>query len=260
MENFRTAKLVALGAASTLLLQSLSLLPIGTLSSIQAVLPVNVLSAANAKQTIRYTPPKRQRAIKTAGTGSRGCEGFSNKVTLQLLVPNNHVGQTTKARPTLMAYLAGAPEAEVSLVQRGVPQPLYVSKVKPNAQGIVKVDIPEEVAGLEAGKDYRWSVAVVCNPNRRSADVYAEAYIERVNVPETIEKQVSAATTDQVLGQAYAEAGIWYDTLEAVSQASVNPSDNPSVKTDLSDLLNQVGISNLLENASRFKRQSTDHS
>ncbi|GET36618.1 DUF928 domain-containing protein [Microseira wollei] len=53
-------------------------------------------------------PPNRGMPKTTQGTGSRGCT-LSEPVTVTLLVPNDHNGQTISGRPTFFWHVSSIP-------------------------------------------------------------------------------------------------------------------------------------------------------
>ncbi|EKQ70612.1 protein of unknown function DUF928 [Leptolyngbyaceae cyanobacterium JSC-12] len=246
MAKSRIISTIAAGSALTIGLQVLSvLLPI-TQASVEGSGLLKLVSAAVAQQNrpISYNPPKLRRAIRTAGTGSRGCERLS-QVTILPLVPDNHVGLTVSPRPTFMAFLAGAKSAEFTLVEPGVNKPLVVQTVQPNSKGIIKVNLPATTPDLVAGKDYRWSVAVICNPKRRSQDIYAQGWIQRVPMSNELGKAIASTRSEQARARLYAEAGMWYDAISTLSNATSADPKNSAIREDLASLLNQVGLPNI---------------
>jgi hypothetical protein len=244
MVRFRTVRFIAASTASIVMLQSVSLLPMNVQKTLQSTGMRELLPAAVARDGIRYKPPKLKRAIRTVGTGSRaplGCDRGS-KISLIPLVPDNHVGQTTAARPTLLAYLSGVNTAEFSLVEPGVAKPLLVQTVQPDAQGLVRIQIPDSSPELEPGKEYRWSLSVICNPNRRSQDIFAQSMIQRIQLSEDLNTQLVTAESDQVRGRLYAESGLWYDALAVLSKADQTDPDRQALQQDFATLLDQVGL------------------
>ncbi|MBF2029769.1 MAG: DUF928 domain-containing protein [Oscillatoriales cyanobacterium C42_A2020_001] len=246
MVRFRTVPAMATASALAVGLQAIAVLPVETQSSFARLSGLELTPSAFAQQSrgISYKPPKLKRAIRTAGTGSRGCDKF-NRVTILPLVPDNHVGLTASPRPTFMAYLVGAKSAEFTLVEPGVNKPLAVKTVQPNAKGIVKVELPTTTPDLIADKDYRWSIAVICNPNRRSQDIYAQGWVQRVPITNELGKAIASTRSDQVRARLYAEAGMWYDAIAILSSANATDPKNSAVREDLAALLNQVGLPNI---------------
>lgn len=209
----------------------------------------------------RYTP--RSRTItapkRTVGTGSRGCEASSqnsssatNTAALTLLVPRDHVGKTTADHPVFAWYLSQAVTAPLvfTLVDPGNPKPLLEQTIQNPTAGMMKLQIPETAPSLVSGKKYRWTVSIICNPNRYSTYITAQAWIEREAANSELTRQLKAATQDEQKATIYAEAGFWYDALAVLS-----PTDavklNPTLTRDRLALLQQVGLTDVVQQESQ---------
>ncbi len=217
---------------------TVSLTAIAALSSLAAWL--TPLTPASAQ----YRPPQRPSPIRTDGTGSRGCEK-TPAVPLTLLVPNNHDGWTVAARPTLAWYMPEARSVEIALTEPGVPKPLLIKQLDAKA-GIAQVSLPADAPELVPGKTYRWSLAMICNPKRRSADVFAQAWIKRVDASAELTRQLAAAKSDRDRSRVYAQNGLWYDALAAIAAAhTANPKDT-AIRDELLTLLEQGGLSRIV--------------
>jgi Domain of Unknown Function (DUF928) len=238
----RTLRFFAAGAGFALLLQTFSFLPVSS----AALDSLGLMPPASAKERIRYKPPALRGPIRTAGTGARGCDlEKASPVTLMPLVPDRHIGLTASARPTFYWYAKGAKTVEFALVQPGNVKPLIDAKVPVNSDGIAKLELPASAPDLKVGQEYRWSVAVACNPKRRSEDIaYTQAIIKRVELSAQQQQQLDAAQSAQDKGRIYAEAGLWYNALSTLSQASVSDPANQGVKEDLLSLFDQVSLTN----------------
>jgi len=260
MTTFRILKSIATGSALTLVLQGMSLLATETHLAIQPFGDLALVPAATAKDTnfikgnsaenkgITYKPPVTlKRAIRTSGTGSRGCDQV-NQVAMIPLVPNNHIGQTLAPRPTFLAFVTGAKSVEFTLVEPNVEKPLMVKTVQPDAQGFVRVELPSTAPDLAIDKTYRWSIAVVCNPNRRSSDIFAQSWIQRIQPSTELSQQLATAASDQERARLYANASIWYDAIATLTTATQANPGNAQIRGDLMGLLNQVNLNNVVLN------------
>ena len=180
-----------------------------TVTTTIAVAVVSILPANNLAQTSEtYRPPKgKVREQTRKAGGSRGCKmPLEDAVTL--LVPQNHTATTISARPTFIWHLSQKLSLPLrfTLLEPG-KKPILTKELKPEP-GIVALKLPQNVAPLEVGKTYRWTVTVICNKNKPSRNLFAQAWIERVPLP--TEAQLSNRTDCSL---SYARAGIWYDAL-----------------------------------------------
>jgi hypothetical protein len=252
-------------STSTLVKRS-SAIGIGALSlmTLQATSPLNVplsspfhsigliaATAQTASPSVRYTPPKRGGFKRSDGTGSRAeaarvC-GKVATVPLTLLAPNDHVGQTIAARPTFFWYLADKQTVTFKLVEPGVRKPLLTKTVRVEKPGIVPLELPKDAPELALNKDYRWSISVVCNTDENSEEGFELSFIQRVAQTPELSRQLTAAKSDQSRAQIYASQGLWYDALATLSKASAADPKNRSVHNSLVSLLDQIGLTKVVD-------------
>ncbi len=192
----------------------------------------------------RYVPPSRRGApARTQGGGSRGCDQESVPVTL--LAPPDHVGLTTQARPKLFWYSANDSmlPMQISLVEPGVSEPIWVTQVPTGSAGFNHIQIPDTVPELVAGRRYRWTVTRLCNVRRPSNNTYARGWIERVVTTEIPSNIQALSPSDRV--KSYAESGIWYDAVtQAVEQSRTGAPESTSI---VMMLLEQGGLTRIVQ-------------
>ena len=235
---------VSIGAAS---LSLLSILPITSKINTFTTLPIQLAALAETVQG--YIPPPRRirRTQRSDGSGSRGCSQ-TTPVSLTLLTPSDHVATTVSGRPTFLWYISELTNAPMrfTLVEPGVSEPVVDKQLKVDKPGIVQMQLPSDALELVEGKEYRWTVSIVCNENRPSENVYARAWILRVpNTPSLVQK-LTAVTGNQDSAMIYAQSGVWYDAISTIYLDSLaNPSDQLS-SVYFHELLDQVGLSKVV--------------
>lgn len=193
---------------------------IQTAIALLLILPVAPFSGA-AEPPPELPPNTRGRAA-----GSRGCEmatTASDMPPLMLLVPPQASTQTTSDRPTFAWFVRDATPQPIifRLYQYQSDQqslkriwekqdPTFVSQA-----GISVFSLPSEAPALTVGQRYLWQVELICNPNRPSSNVFAEADLQ------VIASQSPSAPADrpQEQARAYWEAGLWHDALTATFQS-----------------------------------------
>ena len=194
---------------------------------------------------VRYQPPKDLDAPSgTRGTGSRGSCGQAASVSLSLLVPKNHTGLTASGHPTFFWYLSADPGVPINftLVEPGVPKPIIQQQIDKPKAGINQLQMPKDLPELVPGRQYRWTVTLLCNPDRPSVNPIAQARIKRVQASPALLEQLAAANSDFDKAAIYAGASLWYDTLAAISAArTANPNDQ-FIRNDFLLLLETVGL------------------
>lgn len=189
-----------------------------------------------------YKPPTMGKPAKTVGGGSRG----DGEVMPRLFVmAPNHVGQTTSGQPSLFWYIDRVPDAgwrlEFTLLDEGGVAPRVERALPtPERAGLHRIRLADFDATLDPGREYQWSVALIRNPDDRSKDVAATAWIDRVE-----SAQISPRLDGQDGSRAaaiYAEAGIFYDALAALCDAIDLDPANAELREQRSALLRQVGL------------------
>jgi hypothetical protein len=159
------------------------------------------------------------------------------------LVPN-HVALTTQAQPSLFWFQSKPAKAkfEVTVVEPKKPKPL-LSLAAPEADkpGIHRVKLAKYKVELQPDVAYEWSVAIVPDAENRSRDVIAKGVLKRISPPGDLASRVEKAD-DLERAAIYAEAGIWYDAFEAVSNAIDAHPDDASLRAQRASLLRQVGL------------------
>ncbi len=168
-----------------------------------------------------YVPPSDQKPVpperrSDAGT-TRGCNA-QEEMSLTLLAPQNHVGQTIYQRPTFAWFLRGSSSFEVKFaiyesVLGGNPKEIYTKPLQ-SSSGIMKLaPFSKDEPGLEVGKDYSWRVVVYCEPGKPSIAFDEWASIKVVKMPPALPSQLDKAATSAQKTNIYAEAGLWYNAL-----------------------------------------------
>jgi hypothetical protein len=189
-----------------------------------------------------YVPPTgRDRPQRTQGGGSRGCPN-AQPISLQLLIPSDHTAQTVTGYPTFAWYISTVPSMpmQFALTETGATEPILVKQLTPKQAGIVKFTLPTEASELKVGKEYRWTVSLICNTERPSQSVYARAWIERVAISSELANSLASSKFVDEKAGIYAAKGIWYDAIASLLDAPANSSNRGAAL--LQTLLRQVGF------------------
>ncbi|CAN1212319.1 DUF928 domain-containing protein [Tumidithrix helvetica PCC 7403] len=199
-----------------------------------------------------YVPPAgRSRPQRTQGGGARGCPN-AQPVSLQLLIPNDHTARTIAARPTFAWYLSAVPSMplQFALTETGAAQPIFVKELPVKQAGIMQFTLPPEAAELQVGKEYRWTVSLICNPERPSQSVYARGWIDRVTPSTELKECLARATSNVQKAADYAGSGLWYDALTALLDTPASSPDLAKGEALLQSLLHQVGLNETIASKS----------
>lgn len=189
-----------------------------------------------------YKPPLRGAPASRVGGASRStAEGM---LTLSALAPD-HPGLTISKQPTVYWYLskAVATPLEFTLIDDQAIHPLLETRLgaptKPGIQGLRLSDYPIQ---LEPGMEYQWFIALVPDPEQRAHDILAGGVIQSIEPPATLAARLNRAD-QQALPYLYAEAGLWYDAITAISALiEAHPGDR-ALREQRAALLEQVGLS-----------------
>ena len=169
-----------------------------------------------------YVPPFRGAPASRIGGGARGqCRASQEPgISLSVLTPV-HTGFTVQDQPSLYWYLSQPVTdyaVEINLIDEKGVTPLFEIRLAPPVQaGVHRIRLADHHVRLSPGIHYRWSVALICDPNSRSLDIVSAGSIERVTLPESLKAQLErAARTDSP--RLYAQAGMWYDAVQGFSE------------------------------------------
>jgi hypothetical protein len=93
---------------------------------------------------------------------------------------------------------------------------------------------------------YKWFVTLITDTNRRSKDLLSGGAIQRIVPPPGLRERLDKEGRNKAT-HIYAEAGVWYDAMAAVSEMiRVSPGDIPLRKIRAS-LLEQAGLRQVAE-------------
>lgn len=223
-----------LGAA--LALAGFATIGLGTVWAPAVTAQDGASQTAVAQAMPSYRPPLRGAPASRIGGAHRGAEG--DDWTLLVLAPE-HTGLTTAKQPVLYWYTSqdiGQP-VELTLIEQGAIDPLLEHSIPgPLAAGVQRVALADYGVTLKPDTDYQWFVSVIADPTQRSQDYAAGATIRRVAADPQVMARLQSATGDQ---QAFifAEAGLWYDAIDALSQRA-----DATARAQRRALIEQVGL------------------
>lgn len=197
------------------------------------------LLAADANVPV-YKIPTRGAPGGRVGGGTRGDR---NVFVLSALAPD-HSGFTTSEQPSLYWFISNSTSLPIELTvidSKGIKPILETRLPAPVKEGIQQVRLADYKVQLKQGEAYRWFVAVVPDADRRSKDILAGGAIERVDMPEALKaKLTQSAKTD--IPFVFAEAGLWYDALQSISDLIDATPQNTELRKQRTALLTQIGL------------------
>lgn len=188
-----------------------------------------------------YRPPLRGAPASRIGGAHRGPEGAD--WTLLVLAPE-HTGLTTVAQPTLYWYTSKAitEPVEITLIARGAIDPIVERTLAgPVGAGVHRVPLADWGVSLEPDTEYQWFVSVIMDPTQRSKDVTAGATIRRVAADPHTQARLQG-TSSNALAFVYAEEGLWYDAVDALSRQADHGPAAATARQQRRALAEQVGL------------------
>lgn len=214
--------------------------------------------------SISYTPPPPPDRGAPGGRGegaSRSCTAGNRH--LMALVPEQTLSATLGATPITQVwglttmdhprfwFSVPYDSEQVSgiefVLQNNQDQTVYrTSMTVPSSPGIVSVQLPSTINGLEASQQYHWflKVRVVCEPNQATTLNYVEGWIQLTRLDQRLSDRLTQATPQQQ-AVLYAENGIWYDALTTLAELKLAQPEDQAIAQDWTDLLKSVGLENL---------------
>ena len=189
--------------------------------------------------SVVYKPPKRGAPGGRVGGGTRGPQ---NELPVLYVLAPDHLGLTTQEQPDLYWYISQSTKypIEVTVMDEHVIEPLIEQRLQsPSQPGVYRVRLADYGVRLSPNREYRWSVAVIPDPTRRSKDIIAGARIEHVDPSEPVLTELAQADLRKKLTLS-GESGFWYDAVATVSQMIHR--DESYARAMRASLLDQVGL------------------
>ena len=191
---------------------------------------------------VDYGAPSR-----TQGGGVRGDGCIADEeATVMALIPGN-VWTTLSDRPTFLWYIpqTNAEKAEFALLdaQYNEIHKNIINLSNENSGTILQETLPEDVA-LETGVSYTWQFSMICDPKRRSGDIFIEGEVKKVDFQdrelEALETELETAEQDPVKqAEAYLNAAIYNEGISLLAETRCKH------KEDWEQLLNWMGLGEL---------------
>jgi len=203
------------------------------------------ITSASAPAPV-YTPPKRGAPGGRVGGGTRGIR--REVFVLSVLAPD-HSGFTTKEQPSLYWFISNSTSLPVELTvmdPQGVEPILETRIPAPVQAGVHRIRLSDYNVRLAPGAAYRWFIAVVPDADRRSKDILAGGAVERVEMPSELKAKLAKADKSEIPA-IYAEAGLWYDTVAALSELIEAAPQDEALRQQRTALFSQVGLTGITE-------------
>ena len=228
------------------LVLSLSVLPLLALPA-QAESKLENRSATLPKQLVfqeDFNPPGDGKPKDTSSGGSRdGLRCSQKEQSIQPLMPKRNYGLTLAERPAIFVYIPETSARKIVLVFRDETGEFYERAFLPIAAraGIVSFTLPDWEPPLIVGKNYQWSLVVVCGETVQPDDPVVRGWVQRVARSPQIENELRQETAiEQAMW--YCANGYWYDLLKVMAQARRSHPNDAKLTALWRELLGTVGL------------------
>jgi len=226
---------------------------VAPISTLFAELAFTEAAQAQSRR-VRYVPPSNLDAPKVSASGiSRsGCvDGLPNCLIAllpDLQIESNPVPQTISEHPTIYFFTSKANNAKAYFrlyeESNKKGKHIYVKSFDINNEdGIIAFKIPDEAPILEIGKKYRLRFDI----EYKSGDSKTvNGYIKRVLPSPKLVEQLKTTTKPIELAALYAQAGLWFETLQTLAEAQLTLPQNPEITEEWLELLKSAKINRAL--------------
>ena len=188
-----------------------------------------------------YRPPLRGAPEGRVGGGSRGVG--DDLYTLFVFAPD-HVGMTGNDQPNLYWFLSARSEHPMELTiseDQSIEPIMEITLTPPVEPGVHVWKLADNQVKLAPGHLYKWFVSIIPEAGHRSRDILAGGAIQLASSQVDL-KGMADGTTGEEKIRTYAEAGLYYDAMDAVMELSILSPDNPEMDAARDSLLEQVSL------------------
>lgn len=196
---------------------------------------------------VTFKPPGAQAPRSSSGGASRDGNicGFTTKtsknVSVTPLIPTTNIGLTLAAHPTIFIYLPGSKAQQALFTLQDDSSKTYyqTTLTLPKKPGVMEVKVPSSVPTLKTGKNYKWSLVMICTEELETDSPWVDGWIRRV---ESHRSFSSHKTISLELISKLAAAGIWYDSLSMLAELRRSQPNNLSLTNAWEDILKSADL------------------
>jgi hypothetical protein len=136
---------------------------------------------------------------------------------------------------------------EFTLIDDRTVTPLLAQRLSPSQRpGVQQIRLADYHVSLEPGVTYQWFVTIIVDPDQRDKNGVTSGAIALTASPATLSSQLAQAGPARA-SFVYAQAGLWYDAVMAVSQLIDEAPQDSRWRRQRAALLAQVGLVNIAE-------------
>lgn len=194
---------------------------------------------------VTFKPPKDLAPKKSTGGASRDASTCSADRATNLtasvipLLPKTNIGLTLIQRPTILVYVpqTTAKKAMFTLQDEQGKQYYQTTLPIPTKRGVMAIKLPSSVPALKTGKNYQWSLVMICTQELEPDSPWVNGWIRRVELQHSLNNQSPLDVATKL-----AAMGIWYDSLATLAELKRKQPKNLAVATSWQELLKSVDL------------------
>ena len=221
-----------------------------------SVLPIEGITGQREgianRRAFGFVPPNRGIPGRREGGGTRGDECTQGNLSrLVALMPEKSLGLTTESYPQFFWFIPKTKARFVEFKLYDVDKqnvnrtPIYQTMFTITGEpGIASLTLPSEagIPPLESGRDYRWSLSLVCNPeNRTRDDIRVFGGVERVSLNLYDASRLEHLSQRDRLS-IYEDRGLWIDALTTLASLHACYPTDTELSTHWAALLEAVKL------------------
>ncbi len=223
-----------------------ALLTIGCLFAL-SLIPVWIIPV---QAQTSFIPPGTLAPSRTTGGASRGDSCAIGKATksnasIVKLLPKSNIGLTEEQRPSIMVYIPAtiAQKAFFSIQDENFNHHYQTTLELPEEAGVMSIKLPRESPALETGKNYQYSLVMICGEDLEVDSPFVSGWIQRVQPKGNLTLQKPSVE----LASQLASNGLWYDAVSTLAELRKSQPSNQSVVNSWQQLLNSAGLSKIAQ-------------
>lgn len=168
-----------------------------------------------------FDPPGDDKPKGSSGAGSRNAlKCPQDTQSIRPVMPKRNYGLTFAERPPIFVNLPKTSAKQIVLMFADEAGKYYQRAFLPitTQAGIVSFSLPNDKPSLAVGKNYQWSLILVCGKTVQPDDPVVRGWVQRVAKTPKLERELRQKSLIEQLGW-YAANGYWYDLVHATLQA-----------------------------------------
>ncbi len=209
-------------------------------------------SSANNRFSVSFEPPNKNQPVATSGGASRGQQCIADmnnsEIPITAIVPAINQRLTVASHPTFFIHVPETSAQKVFLNIQDENEEDSYQKVIPidGKSGIIGVTLPQDAPPLKIGKNYQWSLALICQESLKPDSPIVQGTVTRVQSQMQL-AEISEEMTKLEQAALYAEAGIWYETIATLAQLKQEQPNNSNLLSVWEEVLTSVGLGELAQ-------------